>query len=113
MKTINRSALVLHAKRPFLQWVNGLGAPPLTIDELRKDPSVYLIPGFEDDELTAKYLVREFDIFFQEQLSSWWIGEEHWPANRTFKLFEQWFDYNVHGLVFDAVKERLVREELG
>jgi len=112
MKKLNRAALVLYAKRPFLKWVNGLGAPPLTLDELRKDPSVYLVPAFADDASTAQYLAREYDVFFREQLSSWWTDEADWPGNRTFKLFEQWFDYSVHDLVFDAVKERLVREDL-
>jgi len=111
INALNRSGFIVIPKQPFLDWVNALdtGAPPLTLEEVRKDSSMYLIPEFENDEAEAAYVAQSFDDFFKEQLSSWWTEEAAWPQHRTLELFQEWFEYRAYSLVLDLVKGRLVR----
>jgi len=46
---VNRAALILKYKEPFIEWINNsdpFGNPGITLEEVNKDCTVYLI----DDE---------------------------------------------------------------
>ena len=46
MKTLNRAAVVVTPKQVFLDWLRGLDESnrELTMEDLRRDPSIYLFP---------------------------------------------------------------------
>ena len=46
MNMINRSALVVEPAQPFLDWLHRVdtSSADLTLDDLRLDPSIYLLP---------------------------------------------------------------------
>jgi len=60
MNTINRSALVVKPAQPFLDWLHRVDATSthLTLDDLRLEPTIYLLPEWETDEEALKYLTR-------------------------------------------------------
>ena len=109
---INRCALIIRAKEPFLQWVNSLPNPAnITLEQINSDTSAYLLPDFEDDQERAVLVKQFFPLIFEEQLSGWWTNEPDWPAKRDFALFKKWFDVEFHSTVFDLVDAPLGEED--
>ena len=60
MNIINRSAVVVTPAQPFLEWLHRVDASSadLTLDELRVDPSIYLLPEWERDEDALDQLAK-------------------------------------------------------
>lgn len=104
MKEINRSIIIVRAKEPFLVWLNSLPDPEnLTLDEVNRDQTVFLLPEYEDDHEKEKLLKRYFKQIFEEKLNGWWQDPDVWPSKRGLKAFKEWFDVEFHSLVFDLV----------
>jgi hypothetical protein len=110
---INRSAIVVRAKQPFLDWLLNLPdpvGPDMTLDLVNHEPHVYLLPeygfGHERDELIDQF----YDIVFETELAGWWTEEQGWPSNRTVEMFKQWFDVQFHSAVEDLVDAPLLDE---
>lgn len=92
MRSINRAALVVRLKPPFVEWASSLedGVPePM-------DPwcSVYLVEAAEA-ESPASIVRRNFEAIFDEQLASWHQDEDDWPARRKLSKFHQWLEVEV------------------
>ena len=60
MDTINRSALAVKPAQPFLDWLHRVDptSTHLTLDYLRLEPTIYLLPEWESDEEALKYLAE-------------------------------------------------------
>lgn len=111
---INRSVLIVHAKQPFLDWLNGLPDdenPPYTLEQINEDKQAYLLPDLEMiDEIEP--LLRDFcPLVFECELEGWWLDESDWPAQRDYETFCEWFDVSVHSMVHDLVDEPLVDDD--
>ena len=55
MFLLNRMAVVVTAKAPFLEWLHAVdpASRDITLDTLNDEPSVYLLPECADDALFA------------------------------------------------------------
>jgi hypothetical protein len=88
MVTLNRSAIVVKPKQPFLDWLH-MADPTsgsLTMRELVLEPTIYLIPECDTDaEVDAALRVMCEEIFV-EQLAGWFTDETTWPKDRGFGL---------------------------
>jgi hypothetical protein len=113
MWEVNRSALIVTAKHPFLEWVQAGDATSndLTLSEINREPVIYLIPECESDEEFSEWLVDNFDEIFQEQLAGWWTDEKSWPKKRSLELFHEWFEWRLHSVVLDCGDEPLSEVE--
>jgi|GEM_PF-3855502 len=60
MKKINRYAFIVRPKKPFLDWANYTDPNhPMTLDEIRDEPDVYLLPEIRDRNISGlRPLVR-------------------------------------------------------
>lgn len=102
--TVNRSLLIVKAREPFREWVASLpGKSSITIRDLNSGCKVYLIPEFEDNQQRDDILERLYAELFVEQLFQWCIDDVKWPRNRTFALFNRWFEPDFHPVVADTV----------
>jgi hypothetical protein len=112
METLNRSALVVTPKQPFLDWLHRVDpeSKEITLAELASEPSVYLLPESETDEGVRRILRKFCEEIFVEELDAWYRDEEVWPEDRSLKVFRRWFDYQYHSLVFDLSEKPLIRE---
>lgn len=106
---INRSAVIVHPKRPCLDWAASLDDGDM--NPLDGERSVYLLPEYDDDVEAMALLSDVYDRIFQAELENWHLIMEDWPANRTFAMFREWFDIEMHSLVFDLSGEPLVDDE--
>jgi hypothetical protein len=99
---INRSLVVVKPKEPFLEWLRSLPDPhEATAEDLLHDNTVFLVPEILDPKSEARTLKRCFKAIFEEQLNGWWTDEAVWPRRRDLRTFKEWFDVEVHTLVYD------------
>lgn len=101
---VKRSALLLTPKKPFFDWLSNIDP----IDPGLKDTlesSVYLLPDFEEKQQMEKWLTVNFDQLFCDQLNNWYIDDSLWVQNRTFNMFQEWFHYSMHIMIWDTLEE--------
>ena len=99
---VKRSALVVSSKAPFFEWVQSI-YPDEDNSAVYQDPDVYLLPDYETPEEMERWLKRNFEWIFCEQLNNWCTEENRWPPKLTFKMFKEWFNYSLHTMVWDSV----------
>jgi len=109
MREVNRSAIVLTPKQPFLEWLHSVDATSsdLTLTDLGQEPTIYLIGECESDQDFISQLREAQRAIFEDQLDGWWNDRAAWPRERTFDTFRRWFDFRLHSLVFDLCDEPL------
>lgn len=103
---LNRAALIVRPKQPYLDW-----AAALEEDGVHPDPAgeqtVYLIPEPEDDADAERILQEVYPHVFENELDGWWTDEDAWPAQRTFEVFSEWFSVEIHTIIVDLVDDEL------
>jgi hypothetical protein len=50
-------------------------------------------------------------VIFENELAGWYTVEETWPKNRTFAMFQDWFDVSFISMVNDLAAEPLIVED--
>ena len=106
MQLINRTALVVVPKQPYIDWANTLDdtGPKLNIDAPHYEYNVYLIDDVEDESDLVTALRRQYRTIFEYELAGWHLDEKDWPSRRGFKTFTDWFEVKVCTMVFDLGK---------
>ena len=115
MRTINRSAVVVVPKQPFLDWLHSvdLTSGELTLADARRDTGIYLLPEYDLEPELEAYLEEVCEGIFEEQLNSWCRAEELWPEDRNFSIFRQWFECRFHSMLFDLAETQSSRTRAG
>ena len=111
MKLVNRAAIVVRPKARFLEWLHSVHPASLgqSLEDLREEPSCYLIPEREDDVDGRKELAHLCDRICREEFEAWFMDRSSMPAMFDLETFEKWFDWSFHSLVFDLGKLPLKR----
>jgi hypothetical protein len=114
MTTINRSAIVVRPRQPFLDWLRWADptAHDLSLEDLCEEPSVYLIPESQSEEDLREHLTKLCGRIFEEQLDGWYRVPSTWPNQRDMETFERWFELSFHSIVIDLCAKSLRRERL-
>ena len=112
MDTLNRSAIVVKPKQPFLDWLHAADptSRKLTLLDVTLEPTIYLIPECDTDADVAKVLHEFCEEIFAEQLAGWYKDPTTWPQDRSYDVFRQWFDYQHHSMLVDLCYEPLIRD---
>lgn len=100
-ESINRNAIVIKPKKPFFDWLNYL-YPESPVNE-KEEANIYLIKEKDSNEAIEKWLSRSFDQLFQNELNDW-------PQKRTYKLFKEWFDFEIHSMVLDLEETEITKD---
>ena len=111
LETVNRSAIVLEPTEKYLQWTREcpVGAPDISLDDLKEDVTVYLVP--ETDEEPEKILKRNYEAMFVNELFAWCTDEAFWPKDRSFKVFKEFFNARFCSMVLDMADEPIGRDD--
>ncbi|MFK7032763.1 hypothetical protein [Flavobacterium oreochromis] len=105
MKILNRSAITVSAKQPFVDWANALTPELLMEVDILGESHTYLTnPDFDNAEA---HLKKYFKQVFEEELESVLTNQEDWPQKRDIKTFYEWFDIEVSDWVQDLSKKSL------
>lgn len=113
MYLIDRAVAVVRLKQPFVDWVNSIEKPygKLTVEKMNTESHVYLIPEHDTQqelELIIQDLYRDI---FEIEIQSFCRDKSLWPKNRDYKTFLEWFDIQVHSMVFDPYDDEILKEE--
>ena len=101
---INRCAVTVRAKRPFLDWLRSLPhCAEVSLADVNRDPQVYLLPEYGHDDELADLLADYYDLIFEEELRCWWTDEKDWPAERDFETFDKWFEVEFRSGFLDLM----------
>ena len=115
MFEIDRSLMVVKPKQPFLDWARRLDdeSEDLTLDHVRDDSLVYLIPQLWDNSDQQVVLEWCYAFVFEAELEAWHTDPEAWPQGRNLNMFLEWFEVEFHSLVFDLCDEpiRVIKDE--
>jgi len=108
---LNRGALIVRPKQPFVDWALGLDdsgmAPPF-----EGEKTVYLVPDFEDPRQQEKVLEMVYEEVFENELWGWYTDEGGWPRDRTLAMFKEWFHIEMHSVVRDLCGYLMVDDDL-
>ena len=110
MITLNRTAIMVMPGQPFLDWLHPSGG--LSLEDLRREPTVYLLPQCESEEEARQCLQEVCRQIFEEQLDGWYRVPSSWPTRRDLNAFGHWFEWSFHSVVVDLADDPLLREEL-
>jgi hypothetical protein len=112
MAVLNRSALVVKPKQPFLEWLHSADPTShrLTLRDLAREPTIYLIPECDTPNDVAEVLRELCDEIFTHQLDGWYRDTSTWPEGRSYDVFCQWFDVQHHSMLIDLCDAPLIAE---
>ncbi|WP_147692934.1 hypothetical protein [Vogesella mureinivorans] len=111
MYFVDRSVAVIKPKAPFLTWLNAVpdnDMIELTLDTLRADSTVILLPEFDEPEEAVAHIDEIFEQLFRLELASWYEDESLWPQDRSLKTFWEWFDVEIHSTLLDTVDADII-----
>ncbi len=97
---LNRGVLIVWPKQPYLDWAAQLDDSGLVPDP-ESEKTVYLIPEFDSDDEAWEILEDVYAEVFERELDGWHTDDAAWPENRTFAMFKEWFDIELHSVVED------------
>lgn len=104
MDHVNRMAVVVFLREPFIDWLNSINPDnPVWVESLAERGNVYLIPEFSDMVEAQAHVEDIFDEIFANELAEWHPDSSLWPADRTYDMFMEWFDLVFDVAVFDTV----------
>lgn len=111
--TLNRTVIMLGPKQPFLDWLNNVDPDDesLTVDDLRDDNEVFLIPQYNDNTDSEKWVEMRWGFLFEHMLMGWVDDEALWPQDRTLEMFREWFEIEIHTMAWDLSDEPLIVED--
>ena len=104
MVMLNRSAVVVKPRQPYLEWTrrdDTEGLAESVFETLRKGPTIYLLPEYEDPSSQREVLEEFSPVLFEAMLEGWVTDEASWPKNRTLEMFREWFEVQMSSIVED------------
>ncbi len=103
MYFVDRTAVVLKPTAKFLEWLKTADSdmPDLSIEQLRTNCSVFLVPEFDEPEAAVSYFDERYQQIFEAEISAWDIPDDKWPQDMSLKAFWEYFDIEVHDMVLD------------
>ena len=110
MYLINRAAAIVRIKQPCLDWTNSTERQKLTLKSVNSESHAYLLPEHDtanELELIIQDLYKEI---FELELAGFSTDKSQWPKI-SYQKFLDWFDIEVHSMVFDPYDEEIEKEE--
>ncbi|MFC1935732.1 hypothetical protein ACFLX9_03100 [Chloroflexota bacterium] len=109
----DRCALVLEPTGTYLEWARRCpeGDADLSLEELRAEGTVYLIPEIEGWPET--WLRHNYSALFEHELAAWCMDDSLRPLNRSFGSFKKFFEIRFCSVVLDMVRRAIRKEKTG
>lgn len=108
---LNRGVLVVRPRQPFVDWVLTFDDDgPVDPEDAWESVNSFLVPEFDDPEQTMEWIEANIETVFEIMLNDWVMDPEHWPEDRDWEAFGEWFDLEYVDLAWDLVDEPLSSE---
>lgn len=111
MKMLNRSAISVKLKQPFVDWINSLGDETdelLTLADVNQESTCYLVPELEEDEDLERLIEEHYLDILENELFSWAEDTGEWPELLDRDLFDQFIRLEPAFMVFDLDESALL-----
>lgn len=98
MRFVNRAAIILRPKSPFLEWAkidDPEGLAEAVFQGMCDDPAVILVDDSEAVDAGVALVRKHWMALFEDMLEGWSRDESTWPSGRSLKMFRAWFDAQV------------------
>ena len=116
MRVLNRTAVSVIGKQPYLDWTRKHDADAnkgmLTVARVKPYGTAILLPEFEVEEDVQEWIEENASWLFELQLAEWTEEESTWPQTRDIKAFREWFRVDIHSTVIDEGEDEIEGEEL-
>ena len=106
---IDRNAILVRPKKPLFEWLNKTLLKEEPINSV-EEVNIYLIREMVSNLDVINWLETNFDKIFVNELNDWITDESVWPQNRTYQMFEKWFDIEVHSMILDLEDFPITKE---
>ncbi len=113
MQSVNRTAVVIKPKQPFVDWLNSIPGESSdnTLETVSSENLTFLIPDFFGPVESMDYIKEEYSQIFEYELFGWYTAEELWPVKRDLKIFQKWFSIEINSEVIDLVDDEDIEKE--
>ena len=104
MDLVNRSAIIVKPRQPYLDWMkldDSEGLAESVFETLRTEPHVYLLPEYVDPTSRKEILEDYWPALFEAMLSGWLRDPGCWPRKRSSEMFNEWFEFQMTSMVED------------
>jgi hypothetical protein len=98
--SIDRNAIIVRPKKPFYNWLNSV-FPEDKPTSSKDENNIYLVREMDNNEAVLKWIRKNYEKIFINELNDWYTDEEGWPDNRTYKMFVEWFDIEICSMILD------------
>ena len=105
---LNRAAILLKLKQPAIDWINQADpreSHDISSESANEERTVYLVDDqvAEDPVNLTHWLKLNWEALFESELEAWYVDESLWVKNRSFELFQAWFQVECHSIITDTV----------
>jgi hypothetical protein len=109
VNVVNRTALSIKPKEPYLKWANFATTSYESIEDIRSAGKIILLPisAFNDQE---RFLEEHYRELFELELDAWTPNNKAWPQQIDLNMFKQWFDVEFFALALDFSDDELFKE---
>ena len=111
---LNRAALILRYREPFVDWINAVDPSPashtLTLAEANEEHTVYLVEVEDLVELEG-WLVLNHQGLFETEFNGWYTDPALWPRDRSLSKLRAWCSLELHTVVVDTGASPLEDDE--
>ncbi len=107
---INRAVVMVIPKKPYYDW-NKAVFPGLSGMGSKNEFNSYLVADTILPAEPKKALNKHWEWIFENELFSVCTDEDTWPENRTWKLFNEWFEVRFSTVVMDLVERPIQKED--
>lgn len=98
--SIDRNAIIVRPKEPFYDWLNSV-FPEDKPTSSKDENNIYLVREMDNNEAVLKWVRKNYEKIFINELNDWYTDEEEWPDNRTYKMFVEWFEIEICSMILD------------
>ena len=112
-RMINRAAVIVRPKKPFLDWAASTDEEaPEHVKDWKDHVSIYLVGEDPQGRQETAPLKRYFQAIFERELGGWYTDKRAWPKTRDLKTFREWFDVVGESVIIDLEGGPLKTEEI-
>ena len=106
---LNRNAIILVPKEPFIEWMRSV-VDDIPFPESEHEPTVYLVPNALSREEFQEWKKDGFARIFRKELEAYCTDESTWPE-LSIENFKTWFILSCLDAVEDMVEDELLVDD--
>lgn len=97
----NRSVVNLYPTKIYLEWLNYIRGSDVSLGLNDPEQISFLIKDFDVNLEFNNWLQTNYQLLFEIRLTYSCIDKSLWPEDRSFGVFNKWFDIRYSNLILD------------